>query len=259
MGSPMILSDNVSALTAASIAQLGNTAVIAVDQDSLGSPGYVVSQNGTLDVLTRPLSNGDRSVAILNRSASTVTAATSVTAAGFTGGSGCTYTVKDLWAGTSTTTTGAISESIPSHGTAMLRITPSSGCGSTTTAGQITGTTGQCIDDSGSGTANGNPIIIYGCSGNANQDWTVPGDGTIRTLGKCLDVPNSATAEGTYTDLATCNGSAGQQWTYQQSGNLTNPNSGYCLDAYGGSSASGTKLDIWPCGANQANQTWSLP
>ena len=259
MGSPMILSDDVSDLSASSIAQLGNSAVIAVDQDSLGSPGYVVSQNGTLDVMTRPLANGDRSVAILNRSSSTVTASTTTTAAGFTGGSGCTYTVKDLWAGTSSTTSGAISTSIPAHGTALLRITPSSGCGGTVQAGQISGIGSQCVDDSGSGTANGNPIIIYGCTGNSNQDWTLAANGTIQTLGKCLDVPGSATAAGTYTDLYTCNGSAGQQWVYESNGNLVNPNSGYCLDAYGGSSASGTKLDIWPCGDNQLNQTWSLP
>jgi alpha-galactosidase len=259
MGSPMIMSDDVSSLSAASIAALGNSAVIAVDQDSLGSPGYVVSQNGTLDVLTRPLANGDRAVAILNRSGSAVTASTTAAAVGFSGGSGCSYSVHDLWAGTTSTSTGAISAQIPAHGTAMLRVTPSGGCSATVNLGQITGSTGQCVDDSGSGTANGNPVILYGCTGNPNQQWTLAADGTVRTLGKCLDVPGSATTAGTYVDLSSCDGSAGQQWSYAQDGTLTNPDSGYCLDAYGGGSANGTRLDIWPCGDNQANQTWSLP
>lgn len=259
MGSPMIMSDDVSSLSAASVAALGDTAVIAVDQDSLGSPGYVVSQNGTLDVLTRPLANGDRAVAILNRSAGTVSASTTAAAAGFVDNSGCTYSVDDLWTGAATTTSGAITASIPSHGTAMFRVKPASGCGATVQAGQISGINGQCIDDSDSGTANGNPVIIYGCTGNPNQDWSLPGDGTVRTLGKCLDVPGSAKTAGTYVDLSGCTGSAGQQWVYQSNGNLVNPNSGDCLDAFGGSSASGTKLDIWPCGSNQFNQTWSLP
>jgi alpha-galactosidase len=134
-----------------------------------------------------------------------------------------------------------------------------SGCGSTVQAGQISGIGGQCVDDSGSGTANGNPVIVYGCTGNANQDWSLPGDGTVRTLDKCLDVPGSAKTEGTYVDLSSCNGSAGQQWAYRTSGSLVNPNSGYCLDAFGGASSGGTELDIWACGTNQANQTWSLP
>ena len=259
MGSPMIMSNDVSSLSAASIAALGNSAVIAVDQDSLDSPGYVVSQNGTLDVLTRPLANGDRAVAILNRSGSTVSAGTTAGAIGFTGGSGCGYSVRDLWAGSTSTTSGAISASIPAHGTAIYRVTPSAGCGATTDLGQITGGGGQCLDDSGSGTADGNPIILYGCTGNANQQWTLPGDGTVRTLGKCLDIPGGATAAGTGVDLSGCNGSAEQQWTYARSGNLTNPQSGDCLDATGGSDANGTRLEIWPCGDNQTNQTWSLP
>jgi alpha-galactosidase len=148
---------------------------------------------------------------------------------------------------------------VPAHGTALLRVTPGAGCGATAQTGQITGSTGQCLDDSGSGTADGNPIILYGCTGNPNQNWTLPGNGTVRLLGKCLDVPGSATAAGTYADLAGCNNSAGQQWSYRTDGTLVNTGSGYCLDAYGGSSANGTRLDIWPCGHNQANQTWSLP
>ena len=259
MGAPMIMSDDVSSLSAASIAALGNTGVISVDQDPLGSPGYVVSQNGTLDVLTRPLSGGARAVAILNRSSSAVTASTSTAAVGFTGGAGCSYSATDLWAGTTTSTTGTITAQIPAHGTAVYRVTPGAGCSAATSLGQITGANGQCVDDSGSGTANGNPIILYGCTGNPNQQWTLPGDGTVRTLGKCLDVPGAATSAGTDVDLSNCTGSAGQQWTYAQNGTLTNPNSGSCLDATGGSAANGTRLEIWPCGDNQTNQTWSLP
>ena len=259
MGAPMIMSDDVSSLSAASIAALGDTGVIAVDQDSLGSPGYVVSQNGTLDVLTRQLANGDRAVAILNRSDATVSASTTTAAIGFTGGAGCGYSVQDLWAGTTTTTSGAISASIPAHGTAIYRVTPGAGCGATTDLGQITGAGGQCVDDSGSGTADGNPVILYGCTGNPNQQWTLSADGTVRTLGECLDVPGAATAAGTDVDLSGCDGSAGQQWSYAANGNLTNPGSGLCLDATGGGDANGTRLEIWPCGDNQTNQTWSLP
>ncbi|MEZ0091594.1 ricin-type beta-trefoil lectin domain protein [Streptacidiphilus sp. EB129] len=259
MGSPMIMSDDVSSLSAASIAALGNTRVIAVDQDPLGSPGYVVSQNGSEDVLTRPLANGDRAVAILNRSGSTVTAGTTTAAVGFTGGSGCSYSAQDLWTGATSSTTGTITAQIPAHGTALYRVTPSAGCGGTVDRGQVTGANGQCVDDSGSGTANGNPIILWGCTGNPNQQWTLPGDGTVQVLGKCLDVPGAATAAGTAVDLSSCTGSAGQQWSYAQNGNLTNPHSGDCLDATGGSAADGTRLEIWPCGTNQTNQTWSLP
>jgi alpha-galactosidase len=258
MAAPMILSSDVGSLSSSSVADLGNSDVIAVDQDSLGHPGYVVSQNGTLDVLTRPLANGDRAVAILNRSGSTVSASTAATTVGFAGGAGCSYQVKDLWAGTSSTTSGTFGASVPAHGTGMFRVSPSSAaCGAGVNAGQISGIAGKCVDDSNSGTTDGNPVILYTCTGNANQRWALSGDGTVRTLGKCLHA--AGTTAGSAVDLSTCNGSSAQQWTYQQSGNLTNAASGLCLDVNGGGSADATKLIVWSCGHNQDNQVWSLP
>jgi alpha-galactosidase len=154
------------------------------------------------------------------------------------------------------TSTGTISATVPAHGTAIFRVTPASGCGATEPTGQITGTSGKCVDDSGSGTADGNPVILYPCSGNTNQHWQLPGDGTVRTLGKCLDTNGGA---GTAAELATCSGGADQQWSYQLDGNLINKQSGLCLDVTGGGSANGTALEAWSCGANQLNQIWSLP
>ncbi|HEY4457497.1 MAG TPA: ricin-type beta-trefoil lectin domain protein [Pseudonocardiaceae bacterium] len=255
MAAPMIMSSNVSQLSAASIAALGNSDVITVDQDSLGKQGTVAAQNGTTDVLYRPLANGDRAVAILNRGGSSITTSTTMSAVGFTGTS-CTYSVKDLWSGSTSSSTGTISATIPAHGTAIYRVTPGSGCGATVPTGQIAGTTGKCVDDSGSGTADGNPIILYPCSGNANQRWQVPGDGTVRTLGKCLAVNGES---GTPAELATCNNGADQQWTYQLNGNLVNKQTGLCLDVTGGGDANGTALEAWSCGTNQLNQIWSLP
>ncbi|HEV3357311.1 MAG TPA: ricin-type beta-trefoil lectin domain protein [Pseudonocardiaceae bacterium] len=255
MAAPMIMSSDIGQLSAASVAVLGNSDVIAVDQDSLGKQGTVAAQNGTTDVLYRPLANGDRAVAILNRSGSSITTSTTAAAVGFTAPN-CTYSVKDLWAGTTSTSTGTIGATIPAHGTAIFRVTPASGCGATEPTGQIAGTSGKCVDDSGSGTSDGNPIILWPCSGNANQRWQLPGDGTVRTLGKCLDTNGGS---GTKAELATCTGGTDQQWTYQLNGNLINKQSGLCLDVTGGGSSDGTALESWSCGANQLNQIWSLP
>ena len=259
LSAPLILSDDVSALSAPSVSDLTNKAIIAIDQDSLGKQAAVVSSNGTTDILAKPLANGDRAVAVLNTGSSSETVSTTTAAIGFTGGSGCTYAVKDLWAGTSSTSSGTISATVPSDGTAIFRITASAGCGTTVPTGQIVGNGANCMDDSGSGTADGNPILLYTCTGNPNQRWTVNADGTVRTEGKCLSALNGGTAAGTSVVLSTCNGSSGQTWTYRQNGNLVDTASGLCLDVYGGGSTSGTKLDTWTCGDNQLNQIWSLP
>lgn len=125
--------------------------------------------------------------------------------------------------------------------------------------GPIVGLAGKCVDDSGSSTRNGTPIVLYHCTGGANQSWNVPGDGTIRTLGKCLDVTGShSTANGTLIELWSCNGGANQQWT-SSNGNLVNPQSSKCLDVPGSNSTDGTQLDIFTCGNAQPNQLWTLP
>ncbi|MFF0431494.1 alkaline phosphatase family protein [Streptomyces sp. NPDC004327] len=123
--------------------------------------------------------------------------------------------------------------------------------------GPVTGYNNWCLDDRGSGTADLNPVVLYGCTGAANQQWTLPGDGTVHTLGKCLDVLRSGTANGTLVELYQCNGSGAQQWLAQPDGTLRNPQSGKCLDDPG-SSLAGSQLIIWDCKAT-ANQIWHLP
>jgi type 1 glutamine amidotransferase len=123
--------------------------------------------------------------------------------------------------------------------------------------GPITGLAGKCVDVNGGGSADGTKVQLWTCNGSGAQQWTLPGDGTIRALGKCLDVRNSGTANGTATWLWTCNGTGAQQWT-SQDGSLRNPQSGRCLDAAGNSSADGTVLHIWDC-VGAANQRWTLP
>jgi hypothetical protein len=125
--------------------------------------------------------------------------------------------------------------------------------------GPIVGLAGKCVDDSGSGTSNGNPVILYHCTGGANQQWNIPGDGTIQVFGKCLDIKGAkSTANGTPVELWNCNGGANQVWT-ASNGNLVNPQSGKCLDVPGSNSADGTQLDIYTCGNQQPNQLWTLP
>jgi hypothetical protein len=54
-------------------------------------------------------------------------------------------------------------------------------------------------------------VILYSCHGGTNQQWTLPGDGTIRSGGRCLTAPASL---GNAVTVATCNNSAAQRWTF---------------------------------------------
>jgi alpha-galactosidase len=257
MAAPLILSTDVTALSAAELAIAGNTDVIAVDQDPLGAQGTLVARNGSTDILARQLSNGDRAVALFNRSSNSIAMSTTTVAVGLPGGTGCTFTVKNLWTGQTGSGT-TISATVPAHGTAMFRVTPSASCTGAQPTGQIAVTSGKCLDDTASGTADGTAIILFTCHGGANQRWTFPGDGTARTLGKCLTA--ASTSDGAAITLSTCASTAAQSWSYRRNGNLVNSASGKCLDVFGGATTTdGARLAIWPCGYNQHNQTWSLP
>jgi len=122
MAAPLLIGTNMLTASQTTLTILKQQAVLAVDQDSLGVQGHVVttSGGGLLQVLTKKLSNGDMSVVLLNADTSTKTITTSASAVGLPTAS--SYSLTNLWTGSLTTTTGAISASVPSHGVAMFRV-----------------------------------------------------------------------------------------------------------------------------------------
>jgi alpha-galactosidase len=122
MAAPLLIGSDLRSASPATLAILKNTDVIAVDQDSLGKQGTVVSSSGGLVVMSKPLADGSRSVTLTNETTSAKTISTTVEAIGIGGAS--SYALKDLWSKQTGTTTGTISASVPAHGTVMYRVTP---------------------------------------------------------------------------------------------------------------------------------------
>ncbi|XVS62954.1 ricin-type beta-trefoil lectin domain protein [Actinosynnema sp. CA-299493] len=123
--------------------------------------------------------------------------------------------------------------------------------------GAITGLGGKCVDVAGASSADGAAVQLYSCNGTAAQQWSRPGDGTLRALGKCLDIKDRGTADGAQLQLWTCGGGANQQWTHTSGRDLVNPATGKCVDVTGNTSADGTRLQIWTC-TGAANQKWTI-
>ena len=113
--------------------------------------------------------------------------------------------------------------------------------------GRITGVGGKCVDVAGANSANGTPVQLYDCNGTAAQQWSRPGDGTIRALGKCLDAASGGTADGTLVQLWDCNGTGAQKWAVSGANDIVNIQANKCLDAQNNSSANGTRLQLWTC------------
>ncbi|MEZ0110658.1 alpha-galactosidase [Catenulispora sp. EB89] len=264
MAAPLISGTNVANANSTTLGILTNTRVIAVDQDSLGKQGTEVSSSGGLDVLAKPLANGDVSVALFNENSGTATIATSATAIGKTGAG--SYTLTDLWTGATSTTTGAISASVPGHATVMLRVAGGTsgggGGGGGSGAGEVHAVgAGKCLDVPNSSTAGGTQLDVNACSGGANQVFTHTSGNQLAVYSgsgqMCLDANNQGSSPGTKVIIWTCNGQTNQQWLVNGNGTITGVQSGLCLDVTGAGTAAGTPVELWTCNG-QSNQQWTL-
>jgi alpha-galactosidase len=72
-----------------------NTAFIAIDQDPLVMPAQVVSSNATSEVWSRRLFNGDRAVALINKTGSSQAISVNLSALGLPAGPTAVYSVWD--------------------------------------------------------------------------------------------------------------------------------------------------------------------
>jgi alpha-galactosidase len=126
MAAPLIVGNDLTKATPATLDILSNREVIAVDQDPLAVSGFRVGPGGAygggIEVWSKPLSEcGTRAVALFNRNAAATDIAVSWAQIGLAPGAA---TVRDVWAhmdlGSASDT---YSVHVPAHGTALLKIT----------------------------------------------------------------------------------------------------------------------------------------
>jgi alpha-galactosidase len=125
MASPLIDSSDLTSMTASTKQVLANKAVIAVDQDRLGKQGQLVATQNGVDIVAKPLADGDVAVLLANPSSAAEQVSTSATTVGLRGAGA--YSVRDLWADTTRETAGAITETVPAQSAMLLRVAPLSG------------------------------------------------------------------------------------------------------------------------------------
>ena len=122
MAAPLIAGNDVRSLAGTTRDILLNREVIAVDQDSLGAQGTLVTERSPeLQVWMKPLADGSRAVALLNRSALQTVIGASWWRLRLSGPA----RVRDLWAHADLgTAADHVSATVPAHGVVMLRVTP---------------------------------------------------------------------------------------------------------------------------------------
>ncbi|MEU7015878.1 ricin-type beta-trefoil lectin domain protein [Streptomyces sp. NPDC046385] len=128
---------------------------------------------------------------------------------------------------------------------------------SLTTATQIKGIGGKCMDMQGGSSTNGNPVQIYTCNTGAGQRFATAGD-RLSNADKCLQA--MGTAAGSPIQIQPCDGGGAQTWTARTDSTFYNPASGRCLAVPGDVTTDGTDLVLGDCATTvPAGQKWTVP
>ena len=120
---PLMSGNDIRTMSASTKEILMNRELIAVDQDALGVAGHKIRTSGTAEVWARPLADGSRAVALLNRGTAPVSIAVSWTDLGYP--DHVEAAVRDLWAHQDKGKAhGTFAAEVPGHGVVVLKITP---------------------------------------------------------------------------------------------------------------------------------------
>lgn len=125
LAAPLMVSDDLQAISSSSLAALKNPDVLAIDQDPAGLQGQLVSSSGEAQVWAKPLAGGARAVALLNRGSAPLDIQTSAAAVGMR--DTARYAVRDVWKHTRYSSSGSLAAEVGADSTVLLRVSPQGG------------------------------------------------------------------------------------------------------------------------------------
>jgi Alpha galactosidase A/Alpha galactosidase C-terminal beta sandwich domain/Glucodextranase, domain B len=258
VAAPLILGSDPGALSPDTVSMLENPQVIAIDQDSLGVQGSLVSQSGSGQVWVKPLANGDRAVALFNRGSGPLQISTTASAVGLP--PAASYRLVDQWTNGTTTTSGAISASVPSDAVVLYRVTPLPGLSvgiSSPANGAVVGTTPITVAGTAIDLAGVNSVTVNGVAATlSGSNWTASvslktGQNPITATAKGNDGTIAQTSESVTYALAPkasiSSPASGKTYTVGQAVRTTficsegtaGPGIASCVDSGGASHAHG--------------------
>jgi alpha-galactosidase len=238
---PLIISAYIPDLTDEEVSYLTNKDIIAIDQDPLALQATLVSQDGTWDVLTKSLANGDRLLTVLNRGNDTGSIMVDIERVGLE--KQRKYNVKNLWTGSTSSVKNEINVTLAGHATGIYRF---SNVDRIIPTGMIFNTASKrCL------AASKSAITSLDCTAVDAQVWRVSSDGLISPL----SAPSLCMFDHGYgLSLRSCNEKDDRQkWTYHVSGNVVNVATKKCLEERHSDGAAE------PCGPQLDTQVFGLP
>ena len=120
LAAPMMLSADLTKINRTNLSYLENQEVLAVDQDPAGVQGTLVSSSGNGEVWVKPLADGSRAVALLNRGSSPMRISATATAVGLSPSP--SYSWRDLWTHHNVARSNSFSATVRPNATVLLRL-----------------------------------------------------------------------------------------------------------------------------------------
>jgi hypothetical protein len=110
--------------------------------------------------------------------------------------------------------------------------------------------------------ANGTPVQIWACNGNAQQKWvyTTGGFSTVKLAGTnfCLDATEANPADGTKLKIWTCiDRIPAQSWVFNGDKTVALQSAAKCMDLTDGNKGNGNRIQVWDCSSGNVNQQWT--
>ncbi len=143
MAAPLIIGTDLRIATPETLSILGNPGIIAIDQDTLGRQGAIVSNTAGLMVMGKPLASGEYAVALYNATDAQALIGAAAVAVGLPPAEG--YLLEDVWGATLVETRSLIAAGVPAHGTVVYRARPLAADDAVPPAVTVEGTLGTLI------------------------------------------------------------------------------------------------------------------
>ncbi len=124
LAAPLMVSADLISLSHASLTTLTNREAVAIDQDPAGLQARLLSAEGDAQVWVKPLADGSRAVALLNRGSGSVRVSTTTSAIGMAPAG--SYTLRNVWSGAGSRLGAgrAVAASVPAYSTVLVRVAP---------------------------------------------------------------------------------------------------------------------------------------
>ena len=120
LAAPLLAGNDLRSMSDQTKSILMNAGVIAIDQDRAAKPAKVISQNGTTEVVARPLADHAMAVGLFNRGGQPAEIRVDWKSLGL---AGAKLKVRDIWSGRNVPAEGDhYAATVPVHGLVLLRI-----------------------------------------------------------------------------------------------------------------------------------------